>query len=202
MCTGITRRSSLHSTLTCATGIVSQPWDWESVRNETSGRKNGPLGGSTRGDRMIIFRFLCVHCHDSCETVRARVRPRSHDYLYLYRTDDCRRAADKSTRQRLRSHQPVARRRLSPPSAATKSARDGALGRGRTEAPARGLAGAYTGERRAPLLDARSSGDPRARGRHSMHGCTLCAEPAVPAPPRPLHRIGSRRHASRVASRI
>jgi hypothetical protein len=103
------------------------------------------------------------------------------------------------------SRWPVGARRLSPPSAATKSARDGALGRGRTEAPARGLAGAYTGERRAPLLDARSSGDPRARDRHSMHGCTLCTEPPVPAPPsppRPLHRIGSRRHASRVAPRI
>ena len=149
----------------------------------------------------ISVRTLSRH---SCETARARIRPRLDDYLYLYRTDDRRRATDKSTRQRLQSLQPVARR-LSPPSAATKSTRDGALGRGRTEAPARGLAGAYTGERRAPLLDARSSGDPRARDRHSMHGCTLCTEPPVPAPPsppRPLHRIGSRRHASRVAPRI
>ena len=84
----------------------------------------------------MCFRFLCVHCHDSCETARARIRPRLDDYLYLYRTDDRRRATDKSTRQRLQSLQPVARR-LSPPSAATKSTRDGALGRGRTDAPAR-----------------------------------------------------------------
>ena len=137
----------------------------------------------------MCFRFLCVHCHDSCETARARIRPRLDDYLYLYRTDDRRRATDKSTRQRLQSLQPVARR-LSPPSAATKSTRDGALGRGRTEAPARGLAGAYTGERRAPLLDAlerRSAGArPTQHARlHVVHRAprsraALAASPAAP----------------------
>jgi hypothetical protein len=127
----------------------------------------------------VCFRFLCVHCHDSCETARARIRPRLDDYLYLYRTDDRRRAAHKSTRQRLQSHQPVARR-LSPLSAATKSARDGALGRERTEALARGLAGAYTGERRR-----RCSTRARAATRGRADGTACTAARRAPSPPFP-----------------
>ena len=149
----------------------------------------------------MCFRFLCVHCHDSCETARARIRPRLDDYLYLYRTDDRRRAAHKSTRQRLQSHQPVARR-LSPLSAATKSARDGALGRERTEALARGLAGAYTGERRR-----RCSTRARAatRGRADGTACTAARRapsPPFPRRPRRLARCtASARAAMRRASR-